>query len=241
MVLWLIALANGAALPRRLVYVVDRRAVVDQVSTLADRLAERAADAFPNHPPPAVSTLRGWHADNRRWLEDPATPAIVVGTIDMIGSRLLFSGYGMSRRMRPFQAGLLGADSLFVVDEAHLCPPFEALLAAVAGETARGTAGDGATLPPLRMLSLSATARTDGERVFRLEQDDRDCWTARRLDADKRLTIRSGRAGRGRAGPRHAPDRVAPRLRPAATAPGSMGAGGVGVAAARRTVSGCCT
>lgn len=30
MALWLIAQANGARLPRRLVYVVDRRAVVDQ-------------------------------------------------------------------------------------------------------------------------------------------------------------------------------------------------------------------
>lgn len=32
MALWLVALAEGANLPRRLVYVVDRRAVVDQAS-----------------------------------------------------------------------------------------------------------------------------------------------------------------------------------------------------------------
>ncbi|CAO3408767.1 type I-G CRISPR-associated helicase/endonuclease Cas3g [Azospirillum largimobile] len=194
MALWLITLANGAALPRRLVYVVDRRAVVDQATALADRLAERAATALPDRPAPAVSTLRGRHADNRRWLEDPTAPAIVVGTIDMIGSRLLFSGYGVSRRMRPFQAGLLGADCLFVLDEAHLCPPFETLLAAVADETARDAAGDAAALPPLRVLSLSATGRADGERVFRLEDGDRDDWTAQRLDADKRLTIAEAEA-----------------------------------------------
>lgn len=29
--------------------------------------------------------------------------------------------------------------------------------------------GDAAALPPLRVLSLSATGRTDGKRVFRLE------------------------------------------------------------------------
>ena len=38
MALWLIALAEGARLPRRLVYVVDRRAVVDQATRFAERL-----------------------------------------------------------------------------------------------------------------------------------------------------------------------------------------------------------
>ncbi|MFL7905039.1 type I-U CRISPR-associated helicase/endonuclease Cas3 [Azospirillum argentinense] len=192
MALWLIGRANGAALPRRLVYVVDRRAVVDQATELAERLARFAPAALPDQPPPTVSTLRGRHADNRRWLEDPAAPAIIVGTIDMIGSRLLFEGYGVSRGMRPFQAGLLGADSLFVLDEAHLCPPFEALLAAVSRDTARSATGDAAALPPPRLLSLSATGRSSGERdsaVFQLEEADCDDWTAQRLDAAKQLTL----------------------------------------------------
>src|SRR6185312_1747400 len=76
----------------------------------------------------AVSTLRGQLADNREWLEDPTAPAIVVGTVDMIGSRLLFEGYGVSRRMRPVHAGLVGADALIVLDEAHLVPSFEAMI-----------------------------------------------------------------------------------------------------------------
>ncbi len=111
-------------LPRRLVYVVDRRAVVDQATREAEKLKDVNADL-------RVSTLRGQYADNRDWLEDPAAPAIVVGTVDMIGSRLLFSGYGVSRGMRPYHAGLLGADALVVLDESHLVPPFERLLRTV--------------------------------------------------------------------------------------------------------------
>lgn len=41
--LWLAARAAGAALPRRLVYVVDRRAVVDQATKEAESLRERLA------------------------------------------------------------------------------------------------------------------------------------------------------------------------------------------------------
>jgi CRISPR-associated endonuclease/helicase Cas3 len=135
MAIWLIARARGAALPRRLVYVVDRRAVVDQATDVAGRLrvcvdhdAElKQALGLGNRSLP-ISTLRGQFVDNREWLEDPVLPAVVVGTVDMIGSRLLFEGYGTTRKMRPYHAALLGVDTLIVLDESHLVPPFERLL-----------------------------------------------------------------------------------------------------------------
>ena len=103
MALWLMALAAGANLPRRLVYVVDRRAVVDQATRFAERLRRNLPSAgladelgLGGRPLP-ISTLRGGFADNRDWLDDPSLPAIVVGTVDMVGSRLLFAGYGVSR------------------------------------------------------------------------------------------------------------------------------------------------
>ncbi|HMV68328.1 MAG TPA: type I-U CRISPR-associated helicase/endonuclease Cas3, partial [Myxococcota bacterium] len=197
MAVWLVARACRAThLPRRLVYVVDRRAVVDQATREAERLRAWAtrpviAAALGDLP---ISTLRGQHVDNRRWLEDPSAAAIVVGTVDMIGSRLLFEGYGCSRKLRPLQAGLLGADAWFVLDEAHLVPPFERMVEAAVGDPALRSAE--AVIPPARVLSLSATGRDHGEATFRLDQDDaRHEVVARRLNARKRLTIERLDAG----------------------------------------------
>jgi len=68
--------------------------------------------------PLAISTLRGQFADNREWSADPSRPAVICGTVDMIGSRLLFSGYGVGFKSRPLHAGFLGQDALLIHDEA---------------------------------------------------------------------------------------------------------------------------
>ena len=197
MVLWYVAQMTGADVPRRLVYVVDRRAVVDQATSVADEIRKNRKKSQDStlH----VSTLRGQHVDNREWLADPAAPAIVVGTVDMIGSRLLFSGYGVSRKMRPYHAGLLGADTLVVLDEAHLVPPFEKLLEAITnGTKALGPREyeDRKIVPSFKLLSLSATGREDssdrlnGKTVFRLSSEDKaDEVVKKRLEARKRLTV----------------------------------------------------
>lgn len=200
MAVWLVARALGASVPRRLVYVVDRRAVVDQATEVAESLrawvaTERAiADALGlGARPLPISTLRGQHVDNRAWLEDPSSPAIVVGTVDMVGSRLLFSGYGVSSKMRPYHAGLLGADTLVVLDEAHLVPAFEDLLRQVE----RGADSFGPKEPSLRgvipefkLLSLSATGRQTDTTMLTLSDDDRsNPIVMKRLTAKKALRI----------------------------------------------------
>ena len=217
MAVWLAARINGADLPRRLVYVVDRRAVVDQATAEAERLAckldglikgehadlilrnlrLRPVLADDKAAPAAlpISTLRGQFLDNRRWIDDPASAAIVVGTVDMIGSRLLFSGYGVSRWMRPVHAALLGVDSLVLLDEAHLAAPFEAMLRSAAALVARDVQATGeprpAALKALSVLSLSATgAERAGEDVFRLEAEDwADDRTKARLSAPKSVRL----------------------------------------------------
>jgi CRISPR-associated endonuclease/helicase Cas3 len=200
MAVWLVARVFKAPLPRRLVYVVDRRAVVDQATEVAESLRawvarDRAvADALclGDRPLP-ISTLRGQHVDNRTWLEDPSSPAIVVGTVDMVGSRLLFSGYGVSSKMRPYHAGLLGADTLVVLDEAHLVPAFEDLLRQVErGADLFGPREPSlrALVPPFRLVSLSATGRQSDTTTLTLSDDDRsDPIVRKRLAAKKALSI----------------------------------------------------
>ena len=201
MALWLIALSEGANLPRRLVYVVDRRAVVDQATRFANLLRANMpgslAHALQLNGGLPISTLRGGFADNRDWLEDPSKPAIIVGTIDMIGSRLLFEGYGVSDGMRPYHAGLLGVDALVLLDEAHLCTPFEALLRQVEAQRdgALGPSPDCTShTPPFHLMSLSATGRDlvdmAPDSVFRLEPDDTTEPVVRqRMTAGKRLMV----------------------------------------------------
>ena len=198
MAIWLVARALGASVPRRLVYVVDRRAVVDQATREAERLRKWVHE-HPEHRPSLglesgflpISTLRGQHVDNREWLEDPSKPAIIVGTVDMIGSRLLFEGYGTSRKMRPYHAALLACDTLFVIDEAHLIPPFEALMASIPSNTALHATNVSTDAPPgLRVLALSATQRSQANSALTYSEHDlAHEIVAKRLHAQKQLRI----------------------------------------------------
>jgi CRISPR-associated endonuclease/helicase Cas3 len=172
---WLIALAHASHIvPRRLAYVVNRRTVVDQatdeIKDIRDRLELpelkdlRAAlsklCSKPADSPLAISTLRGQFADNAEWTADPARPAVITGTVDMIGSRLLFSAYGAGFKRRPTHAALLGQDTLLIHDEAHLEPAFQQLLesivAAQKSEQARSTTSRSLNL---RVMALTATPR----------------------------------------------------------------------------------
>ncbi|HEY7327579.1 MAG TPA: type I-U CRISPR-associated helicase/endonuclease Cas3 [Gemmataceae bacterium] len=211
--IWLIALANSATrqpFPRRLVYVVNRRTVVDQatreaeklrtrllandrpksLAQLARALSELACDTAS--PPLAISTLRGQYADNDDWWKDPARPAIIVGTIDMIGSRLLFSGYGAGFKYRPLYAGFLGQDSLIVHDEAHLEPAFQCLLTRIEAEqNARSANGRRSPrdLRPVRVMELTATSRGEGEQFHLTKDDMEDATVKSRIEAKRGIAF----------------------------------------------------
>jgi CRISPR-associated endonuclease/helicase Cas3 len=206
--IWLIALAYQAesgspALPRRLFYVVNRRTVVDQATEICVRIRQQleqndssvvarikealgALAAVPGLPVVGISTLRGELADNEEWKLDPCRPAIVVGTIDMIGSKLIFSGYGDSYKMRAFHAGLVGQDALIVHDEAHLAPAFSDLLRAVEQHQKSGK-----VFKPFKVFQLSATLTEKANKdIFSLEDEDKkDEFVQCRLNAKKCCTL----------------------------------------------------
>ena len=173
--IWLIALAaKPESVPRRLVYVVNRRTVVDQtthdVEALRSNLAAAdlldplrglsAINLAEDEPALAISTLRGQFADNREWSSDPARPAVIVGTVDMIGSRMLFSGYGIAFKSKPHHAGLLGQDVLLIHDEAHLEPAFQSLILDIQKEQVHREQADKPAWRKLHVMELTATAST---------------------------------------------------------------------------------
>ncbi|MCH7686237.1 MAG: DEAD/DEAH box helicase family protein, partial [Planctomycetes bacterium] len=69
MAIWLIAREVNKNLPRRLIYVVDRRTVVDQATFEARKLQESVGESQL-----ALSTLRGQLAEKRDWSRDPSRP-----------------------------------------------------------------------------------------------------------------------------------------------------------------------
>lgn len=156
--IWLIALINHPEkMPRRLVYVVNRRTVVDQTTNEVEKLRENLPkiENLPDYAQRlAISTLRGQFADNREWSADPSRPAVICGTVDMIGSRLLFSGYGIGFKSKPMHAGFLGQDVLLVHDEAHLEPAFQQLIVEIKKEQERCH-----EFGKFYVMELSATSR----------------------------------------------------------------------------------
>jgi CRISPR-associated endonuclease/helicase Cas3 len=217
----------------RIVFVVDRRLVVDDAYARAERLAgalewaqlspataAERADAAPAHAaamarvraepvvaevaarlstlagpgarPLLARRLRGGIAREDDWTLSPCQPVMVSSTIDQIGSRLLFRGYGVSDSMKPVHAGLLGSDCLVLLDEAHLARPFLQTLRQVAAHQGERWRDPDVPARPLTVVPLSATPGDEPERSapFALEDADRiHPVLTRRLTAPKPVRL----------------------------------------------------
>jgi len=229
---WLhaVAVAGPDCLGRRLLWVVDRRSVVDQIFEYASavvaelvaptapepvRLVGQQLHAIGGGAEPRAVLWRGGLDDEgaiaMRAPLDPAAIAIVVSTVDQLGSRLLFRGYGMAPGSRALHAGLLGVDTTVVLDEAHIS---EALRRTVARVSELQRAASAAPRPALRLCAVSATHSASG--AFELLPEERqEPAIARRVEAAK-------------------PARLAPPTRPAQVAKhveqlAAAGAGVIGV------------
>lgn len=101
--------------PRRLVWCLPMRVLVEQTAEVAQRLADKIAAELRPH----VYVAMGGE-DGREWFLEPERPAIIVGTQDMLLSRALNRGYGSPRARWPMEFGLLSQDSLWIMDEVQL-------------------------------------------------------------------------------------------------------------------------
>lgn len=191
----------GSAGRRRTFFVIDRRIVVDEAHRHAKDLgialcsategpvaevaaALRELAGLPDGEDPlVVERMRGGISWDWRWLDRPDRAAVVVGTVDQLGSRLFFRGYGVGQTLAPIDAALVGTDSLFVVDEAHLSAAF---LDSV--DAARRLDKSQASSQPI-VVAMSATVSVAGTTFTISDADRAHPVAARRLAAPKAMHL----------------------------------------------------
>ena len=171
--------ARPANFPRRVVFVIDRRIVVDQVCERARKIADsldrpatplleslgsRLRALSDGGKALGVAGLRGGIPIDNGWSRQPDEPWVLVSTVDQFGSRLLFRGYGVTQKMRPIHAGLAGNDCLVILDEVHLSVPFAETLSQV------GMFEPTSRLPRrFAVVEMSATPSNTNLRRFKLD------------------------------------------------------------------------
>jgi CRISPR-associated endonuclease/helicase Cas3 len=150
--------------PRRLVYCLPMRTLVEQTRDNVRGWLKKTGDLEWNNVGPhngkvGVHILMGGE-DAGEWDIHPEENAILIGTQDMLLSRALNRGYGMSRYRWPMHFGLLNNDALWVFDEVQL---MGAGLPTTAQLTAfRARLGNGS---PTHSWWMSATSELDWLRT----------------------------------------------------------------------------
>ena len=108
--------------PRRLVWCLPMRVLVEQTYKnirdwlrYLDIISEEAGKGRVS-----IHLLMGGEPDLKTWTEYPEEDMILIGTQDMLLSRALMRGYGMSRYQWPVHFALLHNDCLWAFDEVQL-------------------------------------------------------------------------------------------------------------------------
>lgn len=110
-----------AGTPRRLVWCLPMRVLVEQTErSIRDWLGKLGVCGEPGEGMVSVHLLMGGADDLKSWAEYPEEDMVLIGTQDMLLSRALMRGYGMSRYQWPIHFALLHNDALWVFDEVQL-------------------------------------------------------------------------------------------------------------------------
>ncbi len=187
--------------PVRIAFVVDRRLVVDDafvrgrkleaalaeppLGSVSARVADRLRMLSGDGPPLIARRLRGGIPREDDWARTPAQPTVLCSTVDQIGSRLMFRGYGVSDSMKPVHAGLIGSDCLILLDEAHLAEPFRQTMHWT--DIYRGPNWRESNIAaPWGFSLLTATPAENTRETFSLGDEDKSTPVLkRRLEAEK--------------------------------------------------------
>lgn len=108
---------NGRGVPRRLVYVLPLRTLVDQVTV---RAKEFVANLGLTEDVAVHLLMGGEGPAANAWRDAPAQAAVFVGTQDMLLSRALMRSYGSSRYVAPIDFGMFNNGAHWIFDEVQL-------------------------------------------------------------------------------------------------------------------------
>lgn len=112
---------SNKSTPRRLVWCLPMRVLVEQTeSNIRNWLENLGIDGKPGEQKVSVHLLMGGEPVLKTWAEYPEEDMILIGTQDMLLSRALMRGYGMSRYQWPIHFALLHNDCLWAYDEVQL-------------------------------------------------------------------------------------------------------------------------
>lgn len=173
--------------PRRLVYALPMRSLVEQTADIVRAALVRSGDA---RDVPVYVLMGG--VDAADWRLHPESRMVLVGTIDMLLSRAVNRGYGESRFAWPVAFGLLSNDCRWVFDEVQLMGPARTTSAQLAGLRRKlGTARPSETVwmsATVDHLSLRTFDHHPAGDVVRLSDADRAGPLAARLNAAKTVS-----------------------------------------------------
>lgn len=174
--------------PRRLIYALPMRSLVEQTATVARELRSHVGLADTELP---IDVLMGGEEQEADWRRSPELPQIIVGTIDMLLSRALNRGYAESRFAWPIAFGLLHNDCRWVFDEVQLMGPARATSAQLDGLRRKlGTIASCETVwvsATVDEEALRAVDRPELGTTLALPASDQEGSLARRLNAPKAL------------------------------------------------------
>ncbi len=109
------------ATPRRMIWCLPMRVLVEQTAeNIHQWLDNLGILGEAGSGKVSVHILMGGESSLKTWAEYPEEDMILIGTQDMLLSRALMRGYGMSRFLWPIHFALLHSDCLWVFDEVQL-------------------------------------------------------------------------------------------------------------------------